>query len=161
MGKKQPPPAARLCQKKRKYKARLLRAKLKEANKSLATQQWEVPTVDSLMKSDLARFVHYAASCTGYNGSIDSLVVNWLHPLMLQVRLKGKNDPDNTNWWQAMNGPFAAEYWEAACVEVETLEKMDAWSVVDRTDDMNVLPSTWAFKCKQHGHSSVSATQMD
>jgi hypothetical protein len=43
---------------------------------------------------------------------------------------------------------FAEEYWEAACIEIETLENIDAWSVVDRTDDMNMLPSTWAFKCK-------------
>ena len=27
---------------------------------------------------------------------------------------------DNPSWWQAMNGPFADEYWKAACVEVET-----------------------------------------
>lgn len=48
-----------------------------------------------------------------------------------------------------MNGPFAEEYWQAACVEVETLEEMDAWEVVYRTDEMNILPSTWAFKCKR------------
>ncbi len=48
-----------------------------------------------------------------------------------------------------MNGPFLAEYWQAACVEVETLEEMDAWDVVEREPEMNVLPSTWAFKCKR------------
>lgn len=48
-----------------------------------------------------------------------------------------------------MNGPFAEEYWEAACLEVLTLKDMDAWEVVEQTDDMNVLPSTWAFKAKQ------------
>ena len=26
---------------------------------------------------------------------------------------------------------------------------MNAWTVTDRTPDMNVLPSTWAFKCKR------------
>ncbi|KAL7460733.1 hypothetical protein ACHAXS_001177 [Conticribra weissflogii] len=26
---------------------------------------------------------------------------------------------------------------------------MDAWEVVERTNNMNVLPSTWAFKCKR------------
>ncbi|KAL7524697.1 hypothetical protein ACHAXR_002241, partial [Thalassiosira sp. AJA248-18] len=59
------------------------------------------------------------------------------------------NQEDNPSWVQAMNGPFAEEYWQAACIEVETLEKMEAWDVVDRTSDMNVLPSTWAFKCKR------------
>ena len=48
-----------------------------------------------------------------------------------------------------MNGPFSREYWEAACIKIETLEKMDAWSVEERTPEMNVLPSTWAFKCKR------------
>ena len=48
-----------------------------------------------------------------------------------------------------MNGEFAQEYREAACLEVETLEKMDAWTVVKKTPEMNVLPSTWAFRCKR------------
>ena len=30
-----------------------------------------------------------------------------------------------------------------------TLEDMDAWDVVEQTDDMNILPSTWAFKAKR------------
>ncbi|KAL7532071.1 hypothetical protein ACHAXR_006179 [Thalassiosira sp. AJA248-18] len=80
---------------------------------------------------------------------MESLVVNWLHPLMLAAKSKG-NDADNPTWIQAMNGPFSEEYWEAACIEVATLEKMDAWSVKERTPEMNVLPSTWAFKCKRY-----------
>jgi len=48
-----------------------------------------------------------------------------------------------------MNGPFKESYWKAACTEVETLEGMDAWEVVDRTDKMNVLQSIWAFKLTQ------------
>ena len=35
-------------------------------------------------------------------------------------------DGDNPNWKQAMNGPVAAEYWDAACVEAKMLEKMKA-----------------------------------
>ena len=49
-----------------------------------------------------------------------------------------------------MNGPFAQEYWEEACIEIETLENMNAWEVVKRTPDMNILPSTWALKCKRY-----------
>ena len=64
---------------------------------------------------------------------------------MLAAKSKG-NKVDNPDWMQAMNGPFSREYWEAACIEIETLEKMDAWSVEDRTPEMSVLPSTWAFK---------------
>ena len=39
-------------------------------------------------------------------------------------------------------------YIEATVTEVETLEAMDAWEVVDQIEDMNVLQSTLAFKLK-------------
>ena len=55
---------------------------------------------------------------------------------------------DNTTQRQAMNGPFAGEYWEAAGTEVETLERMKAWEVVERKVSMNFLSSAWEFKCK-------------
>jgi hypothetical protein len=46
-----------------------------------------------------------------------------------------------------MNGPYAEEYWKAAQIEIETLERIKAWTVVPHADDItNVLPSTWAFK---------------
>ena len=48
-----------------------------------------------------------------------------------------------------MNGQFLEEYWEAAYTEVQALEKIDAWEVVKREVGMNVLSSTWAFKCKR------------
>ena len=48
-----------------------------------------------------------------------------------------------------MNDPFKEEFWKAACVEVKTLEGMDSWEVVDRTEDMNILQSIWAFKIKR------------
>ena len=66
---------------------------------------------------------------------------------MLTAKSKG-NYTDNPSWIQTMNGPFSQEYWEASCLEVETLEKMNAWSVIDRKPEMNVLPSTLVFKCK-------------
>lgn len=145
---RQPPSSVRLSRKKKAYKARLLKKKLQNANEHFGGMEWEVPSVDALLRSDLARFVHFAANDCGYNGTVENLVVNWLHPLMLSAK-SGASKADNPNWWQAMNGPFAEEYWKAACIEVETLEKMDSWTVMDRTDDMNVLPSTWAFKCKR------------
>ena len=45
-----------------------------------------------------------------------------------------------------MKGEFADEFWKAACLEIETLEGMEAWEVVDEKEDMNVIDSTWAFK---------------
>ena len=100
------------------------------------------------MCSDLVCFVHFATAECRFDGTIEALTVNWLHLLMMDAKSQG-NDVDNLNWWHAINGEYAQEYWEAVCVEVETLEKMDAWSVMDCTPDMNVLLSTRAFKCKR------------
>ena len=50
----------------------------------------------------------------------------------------------------AMQGPFADEYWCAMETEMETLEvEMQSCELMRRTSKMNVLPSTWAFKCKR------------
>ena len=48
-----------------------------------------------------------------------------------------------------MNGGFAQEFWEACKTELAMLESMNAWEIVDRTNDMNVVQSTWAFKIKR------------
>ena len=95
--------------KKRAYKARLLRRKLSEANDTAGAMSWEVLSVDDLLKSDLARFVHFAATDCGFDGSLESITINWLHPLMLVAKAKG-SDVDNPDWWTAMNGEFAQEY---------------------------------------------------
>ena len=47
-----------------------------------------------------------------------------------------------------MTGPFVDDYWKAAVTDIETLECMGVWDVVDQTDDMNVIDSTWAFKLR-------------
>ena len=47
-----------------------------------------------------------------------------------------------------MHGPYADEYRKPTITEVETLEDMNAREVVDYTEDMNALQSTWAFKLK-------------
>ena len=38
-----------------------------------------------------------------------------------------------------MHGPFTDEYWKAAITEVETLEAMNVWDVVDHINNMNVF----------------------
>ena len=67
------------------------------------------------------------------------------HPMALQARSK---DPDTPGWEEAMNGPHADGYREAAQKEYDTLVDMKVWDVVDREDWMSVLPSTWAFRRK-------------
>ena len=106
---RQPPQKARLIRKKRAYKARLLRRKLSEANDTAMAMSWEVPSVDELLNSDLARFVYFAATDCGFDGSLESMTINWLHPLMLAAKAKG-SDVDNPDWWTAMNGEFSQEY---------------------------------------------------
>jgi hypothetical protein len=59
------------------------------------------------------------------------------------------NTDDNPNWGQAMNGPLAEGYWQACIKKYEILVKMDVWDKVKREGWMNILPGTWAFKCKR------------
>ena len=73
-------------------------------------------------------------------------------PLALATKA---NASDNPNWYEATNGPQADGYWQAMGAELETLKAKDSWEVVERTKDMNVLPSTWAFKCKRFPDGSV------
>ena len=47
-----------------------------------------------------------------------------------------------------MHGLFADKYWKASITVVETLEVMNAWGLVDHTNNMNALQSTWLFKLK-------------
>jgi hypothetical protein len=57
---------------------------------------------------------------------------------------------DNPGWQEATRGKFANEYWKSMELEVFTLESIEAWQVVVWKDDMNVISSTWAFKCKRY-----------
>jgi len=41
-----------------------------------------------------------------------------------------------------VDSKFAEEFWKAAVTEIETLEAMGAWEIVDKTDEMNFLDST-------------------
>ena len=109
----------------------------------------DVPTVEQLLASPLAKFIHLASNDCGYNGSVKELICGWVHPLFLKAKAAASSE-DNPGWSQAMKGQFADEFWEAAKVEITTLEGMDAWEVVERTLDMNVIRSTWAFKIKRY-----------
>ena len=49
-----------------------------------------------------------------------------------------------------MRHPNADDWWAAAQKEIDTLEKMNAWYIVDRDDElMNILKSTWALRLKR------------
>ena len=69
------------------------------------------------------------------------------HPLMLAAKL---NDMDTPRWKEATSGENAEGFWQAMWMEVCTLMKMGAWELVDKTETMNVIPTTWAFKIKRY-----------
>ena len=109
----------------------------------------QCPTVAELMASLLAKYITLAADDCGYGGTTEELIVDYIHPLFLKAKAAASRE-DNPNWREATNGPFADDYWKAMQVKIATLESMGAWEIVDRADDMNVIDSTWAFKCKRY-----------
>jgi len=137
----------RIAPKRERYKQRVAKRRRK-ADELMLQSEIEVPTVEALMACPLSKFIHFAANDCGYTGSRYDLIANWVHPLFLKAKSEASKE-DNPSWKQAMSGPFKEEYWKAAVKEIETLESMDVWEVVDRTDDMNVIDSIWAFKLKR------------
>ena len=145
-----PAKALHLSRKKSKQKFKQMMARRRDLGDATlnAMELDHIPTVVELMDSPLAKFIHLAANDCGYNGSTQELICNWIHPLFLKAKSEASK-LDNPNWREAMRGEFADQYWEAAKVEIQTLEGMNSWEVVKRTVEMNVLPGTWAFKCKR------------
>ena len=105
-------------------------------------------SVDQIMDCPLSKYIHFAANECGYSGTRLERIANWIHPLFLKAR-SAASKMDNPNWGEAMGGEFADEFWEAAVVELETLEEMKAWKVVDTPPGANVIDSIWAFKIKR------------
>jgi hypothetical protein len=136
----------RIDRKARKKKAAQC---LKDADSLMLQAELDVPSVEALMACPLSKFIHLTANDCGYQGSRYELIANWVHPFFLKAKTEASKE-DNPNWKQAMNGPFKQQYWEAAVKEVDTLMEMDAWEVVDRPVDANVIDSIWAFKLKRY-----------
>jgi hypothetical protein len=154
LGEKQIPPGVRqvlvqqrISRKRGQYKQRMAKRRA-QADALMLQSEIEVPTVEALMACPLSRYIHFAANDCGYRGTRYELIANWVHLLFLKAKTEASKE-DNPSWKQAMNGPFKDEYWKAAVKEIETLEAMDAWEVVDRDDEMNVIDSIWAFKLKR------------
>jgi hypothetical protein len=71
--------------------------------------------------------------------------------LLAACSASSKYNKDNPSFDTAMRGPFQAQFWKAMCVELTTLVcKFDCWDYVLCSPDMNVSPSTWAFKIKRY-----------
>ncbi len=92
------------------------------------------PTIEELLVNPLYKFITFAASNFGYSGSSTNIFVTAGQPFFLKAKCEASKE-DNPNWHQAMNGPFADEYWKAAEKEIITLEGIGAWDVIDHEDE--------------------------
>ena len=100
------------------------------------------------------------------NWGAHSLLMRWntdedglledLHPLAFAAKA---NNEDTPNYYQAMNGPNAVGYRRAMEEEMDSMENLDPWDCVPRSEAIekkaNILPSTWAFKCKRYPDGRV------
>ncbi len=78
---------------------------------------------------------------------VDSGIQTGMHPLAFAAKL---NSADFPSYHEAMNNLDEKEEWiKAMQAELAQLHKMDCWDVIDRTADMNVLTSVWAFRKKR------------
>ena len=70
-----------------------------------------------------------------------------------QIFLAGnKKDPDTPNFKEATSGPHREDFLAAMGEEIENLQEMKAWVVLERgslPEGVDILPSTWAFKIKR------------
>eukprot|EP00957_Ditylum_brightwellii_P118044 9002732-Ditylum_brightwellii.AAC.1 len=79
--------------------------------------------------------------------------INRTHPLVFAAKA---NYADMPNFWQAMNQPDAHLFMKAIQVEVDQMNKLDAWELIDESKvafvsgvRCNVIESTWAFTVKR------------
>ncbi len=97
----------------------------------------------------MSKCITLAANDCGYDRTAEELIVSYVHPLFLRAH-SAASKLDNPSWQEATRGKFADDYWKAMELKIFTLESIEAWQVVDREDEMNVISSTWAFECKSY-----------
>jgi Reverse transcriptase (RNA-dependent DNA polymerase) len=85
--------------------------------------------------------------CNYKDGTFD-----WQHPMEFSARANAEDNPTRE---EAMHGPNKAGYWKAMEKENGTLEDMESWEVVDIESWMNLLPGTWAFRCKRFPDGTI------
>ena len=57
---------------------------------------------------------------------------------------------ENPNWCEATIVVFADNYCKSMKVDIDILESMGAWEIIDRDEYINIIDSTWDFKCKKY-----------
>ena len=111
---------------------------------ALLSEEWD--DVSSDIAKGISAFSAYVQP--DLSDELGSYTVTDMQPHILQAKAS-KRDADNPSYTQAMNSPNADKWYEAAQIELKTLEDINAWSLVKREPWMKVLPMTWAFKLKR------------
>jgi hypothetical protein len=127
------------------------------AEQAFRAMNLNISTVEDLLASPLSQYITLASNDCIYSGSRTTLVCQDIHPFFLSAKT-GISAEDNPNWGEAMSGPEAEKYWEAAKIEIATLEGMKAWDVVDKSSvpkGKRILPSLWVFKRKRNPDGTV------
>eukprot|EP00957_Ditylum_brightwellii_P173538 13212427-Ditylum_brightwellii.AAC.1 len=77
---------------------------------------------------------------------------NGTHPLVFAAKANCKDTP---NFWQATNFPDAHLFVEAMQVEMDQMDKLGAWELINESEVLyvsgvrcNVIESTWVLKVK-------------
>ena len=114
----------------------------------LQSLKWDT-AIDAIKSADLRQMERVLLQhIDPYQGTVEEM-----HPLALMTKV---DTVDNLNWEQVMNGPDSAGSWEACKKELHMLvDKKHAWDVIECQLWMNVMPSTWAFRCKRYPDGSV------
>jgi len=111
---------------------------------------WNEDDSSSIEAPQLARIISFLTPDLSSLDDPDEPIISVAEPHALSAKTRS-NAEDNPTYDEAMRGPHADEYYEACRTELKTLvDDLDCWELVLRTPDMNVLPSTWAFKCKRY-----------
>jgi hypothetical protein len=114
----------------------------------LQTLNWDL-AITALKEGNTAAFFHKQL----LQVDVENMLYEFFEPFALSVKT---NTDDNPTWDEAMNGPDKDGYWTAMEKEYTTLETvMGCWEIVIRKAWMNVLPSTWACRCKRYPDGSV------
>jgi hypothetical protein len=108
-----------------------------------------LPSISDLINSPLSKYITLAADDCGYDRTAEELIVRYVHLLLFQAH-SAASKLDNPGWQEATQGKFADDYWKAMELEIFNLESIEAWQVVNQEDEMNVISSTWALKCKMY-----------
>ena len=152
---------ARVQRSDRRYQSQYDRRTAEYEEYTLNTMDWgDHSTISEFMQSAIAPYFQLSLDKESYGLSdhltMEDMMVDYVNPFVLAAKTAASS-ADNPTWDQAMKGPFAEEYWRAAEVEVETLEKIRAWNVIKRTHQKPSHVPSWDIEYHPYmsHHSSV------